>query len=497
MRLLKSLDRLVVRFAVDRGGNFIILLALALIPLLGGIGIAIDSARGYLVKTKLSNALDAAGLAAARNVNPDDIASDLQRYFAANFPDGYLGATVQGPEHTLSDGDTVINLNVSATIETSFAKVIGFNELGISASAQVARAAGLADIVLSIDMSGSMGESAGDGQSRIAAARVAAKALVDHLFGNQDTKAGIQIGLVPWNSKVNVATNGVAFDPDATTPDAIGAFVNPINDADQSEVYYADNSEVPLLFQPPNDWNGCVFARYYHDGSDLNDGDTSYGPDSFGDKDWPAWEPVGGLAASEGSGGASKKKKKKKKKKSSSAPGSYGSSEDAQCLDHGVTPMQSSKSAIKDAIDELTSPTGNTVIAQGLAWAWRVLMPDAPFTDADPDANPVPFRAVVLLTDGSHCGSEWDAYKGELGDCSGSRTELNDRLKAIAAKMKAEGIKVIAIQFANDGTDLETLMKQVASGDEAPYYYHAPDGDALKDVFEEIASHIGHVRLTR
>ena len=491
-QMIPGLRARIARFIAERRGNIFILFALALIPIVGGIGIAIDSARGYLVKSKLSNALDAAGLAAARAADPDQIAEDITRYFAANFPDGYLGATITGPNYTLSEDDTVISLSVAASVETTFAKVIGFDDFDVAASAEVTRGTGFADVVLSIDMSGSMGESAGGGQTRIEGARNAALALLDQMFGDKETKPDVQIGLVPWNSKVNVSTDGESFSSGGTTSVGVPAFTNPINDAGQNEVHDANNSEVPLLFEPPNDWNGCVFARYIHDGNNNNDGDTSYGADTFDNKDWPAWEPIGGEEAA-GGGGASKKKKKKKKKKA----GGYGSGEDQQCLNHGVTPLQNSKSAIADAIEALTNPEGATNIAQGLVWAWRVLMPAEPFTEADPDADPVPYRAIVLLTDGRNCGSEWDAYKGELGDCSGARAELNARLTTIAARVKADGIKIIAIQFANGGGDLEDLMKAVASEPNEPYYFYAPDAAALEDVFNQIGAHITDVRLSR
>jgi len=479
-------------FGRDRRGGILILMALALVPLLGMVGLALDSARSYLIKSRLSSALDAAGLAAARSKDPDQIAADVQKYFNANFPNGYLGATVDGPHFVLSNDDQVIALDVTATINTTFMKLVGLGDINIGADAEVSRAIGLTDIVFAIDMSGSMDDPAGGGGggTRIEAARAAAITLVNHLFGDQLTNDNLKIGLVPWNSKVNVSTNGAEYDPDATSTTDVPEFQNPITGANQTVLYNANNSQVPLLFDPPDDWNGCVFARYKHDGNSSNDGDTSYGPGSFGNLYWPAWEPTEVPFEQPGywhyHGG-----------KNHYHPPEMVVDEDSQCLSHGITPLQNTKAAITNAINELTNPDGATNIPQGLLWAWRVLMPEEPFTDAEANPDPVPYRVIVLLTDGENCGSSDDAYKGQLGGCSGARASLNTRLQTIAGKIKAAGITIIAIQFANNGTALQTLMQGVASSNSAPHYFYAPDGDALEDVFDQIGEYITEVHLSK
>ena len=56
-----SWKRLVRRFAGNRRGSIAVFLAVATIPLIGFLGAATDAARGYMVKARLSQALDAAG----------------------------------------------------------------------------------------------------------------------------------------------------------------------------------------------------------------------------------------------------------------------------------------------------------------------------------------------------------------------------------------------------------------------------------------------------
>ena len=151
-----------------------------------------------------------------------------------------------------------------------------------------------------------------------------------------------------------------------------------------------------------------------------------------------------------------------------------------------------------DAIEDLVSPDGVTDIAQGLAWAWRVVSPGEPFNQADPFPQGLHDRAIVLLTDGEQWGGNYDGYKANFGTGSSAGPNgMDDRLLAVAANAKAGGIKIYVIQFYHDSGPLQTLLQQVATEPAAPYYHFAPDGDALNSVFKEIAKDLSALRISR
>ena len=75
--MLKSLLR---RFARDRGGNFVILFALALVPMLGLMGLAIDYSLALRTKTALDASTDAALLAATTEAE-----QIIQTYSSPNY----------------------------------------------------------------------------------------------------------------------------------------------------------------------------------------------------------------------------------------------------------------------------------------------------------------------------------------------------------------------------------------------------------------------------
>jgi hypothetical protein len=239
------------------------------------------------------------------------------------------------------------------------------------------------EVVLSMDVSGSMGtKDPGQTMTRLAASQQAARELIDILFGGDTSKDLLDIGLVPWSSKVNVMIEGQAFNDALTTTVAVPSFTAPHINRVQSNVYYANNSPVPLLEPPPAKWKGCVFNRYIKNSTDDDDGDIRDGPFSGGGKDWPAWAPVlpgdyPDAAVADEWGGE--------------PVGGYDShghpklcalsrsgQECTACPTVGITPLQHDKSVITNAVDKLAAG-GNTNLPAGLAWAWRVLTTGAPF----------------------------------------------------------------------------------------------------------------------
>lgn len=74
---------------------------------------------------------------------------------------------------------------------------------------------------------------------------------------------------------------------------------------------------------------------------------------------------------------------------------------------------------------------------------------------------------------------------------------MNHWLKLLAANIKAAGVEIYTIHFANSGRSLQSLMKEIASGPDARYYHYAPDGSTLQTVFQEVANHLSELRLSK
>ena len=503
------------RFLLNERGSVAIYFGLSAIVFVGVAGLAIDAARGYLIKARLSEAIDAAALAGGKALQNDTdnthtvVTNDVLAFFNANFPNGSMGANVAVPTIVIDSNSTSVTVSSNARIPTTLMSVLGYNNMLMAASAQVARAATGLDVVLSFDNSGSMNSNAsGDPESKIAQQQQNARDLVDLLAkpftsGLQQqlvTVSGTQysllnIGIVPWNSKVNVKTwdtgalqvpsgsgtvsKGAAYatDPMLRYPSGFGA----PKDATKGytgDIYFSSLApSVPLLLDPskiPGGWSGCVYARYNGDTTYDNDADLTLGATTVNGVSWPGWEPI---ANDEGDGSCSQSTW------NNSAAGSvfdftyftfyrpkgwYALPQNqrhgdtcSSCLATSILPLTSSITDVKNMIDKLAAKD-TTNAPQGLFWAWEVLMPGDPFNQAVVSPPFPRAQAIVLMTDGQSHGGNGDAYHGWFGqddqssstsdfgkitmpgynaDCTaggGTQVDNNygDRLLALATKIK-------------------------------------------------------------
>jgi Flp pilus assembly protein TadG len=482
-RIRQVLRALLARFVRDRQGSVAVLVGLGIISFVGFVGLATDAARGYLVKAKLSEALDAAGLAGGKAFNSPNRDADIQMFFNANFPPHYMGATVNGPVPTIDSQNQKITLTASATIDTTFMRVLGFQNLTVSTATEVTRQQNALDLVLVMDMSGSMNDYV-SGATKISAARNAATELVNILFGDNAASAQLDIGIVPFNSKVNVTYDGSSYNPALTTIQAVPSFINPLTHAAQNALYHANNSPVPLLNAPASDWKGCVYSRFLNDGI-VDDADVLLGGLTTPQGSWPGWQPIG----PEGEPTPSY---------FTHCSGSVGGQECTACLTIGITPLQNIKASVLAAVNQLTNPQGGTNIPQGLGWGWRALDASAPFDEASHDDPNIPrTRAIVVMTDGENCGASGDGYKATFGLCLAAQPAMNDRLRQLAINVKDAGIYLYTIQFGNAGTAQQQLMQDIASGPDAPYYHYAPTAAELSAAFQEIGNNLSQLRVSR
>ena len=82
------------RLAKDAKGNIVVLFALSLIPILLGIGVAVDFGRALLVHERTNDALDVAALAIGlwSELSQDQLTAKAQQFFDANYSAADLGS---------------------------------------------------------------------------------------------------------------------------------------------------------------------------------------------------------------------------------------------------------------------------------------------------------------------------------------------------------------------------------------------------------------------
>jgi Flp pilus assembly protein TadG len=461
-------------------GAIAVITALSLTPLVGAIGLSVDTARGYLVKSRLTQAVDAAGLAGGRIMSSSNRDSDIAMYFNANYPSGFLGSTVEGPTITPSDDGNSIMLTASASLPTTFLNVLDVPTMQVHASAQITRQILPLEVVVSLDLSGSMATTdAGGGLSREQAAQTAVTTLVNILYGANTTANNLKIGLVPWNGKVNVWLASQSYNSALTTTvPAPPGFVDPKTGAPIVNFWKVNNSPVLLMSQPPSNWKGSVYEHYIADGNSTDDADIYEGDYTGGGKTWTsAWWPIG-PEGEPGSGCAAPRRQ-------SCTPS----------LTQGITPLTNDKATILNAINALPSPSGDTNQVSGLGWAWRMLTPTDPFSESTSNQQQTQ-QAIVLATDGQNNAGYGDSYNAAFGAGSAGEPGMDARLKLLAANIKAAGIAIYVIQEGQVSSSLQTLLKGIATQPNAPYYFFAPDAATLNSAFQQIADHLSSLRLS-
>ena len=461
----------VLAFLRGRRGSLLTWASFLMVPLIGFVGLGVGTARGYMVRARLAQSLDAAALAAGRQTADTQKAEEIAKtVFKANFPTGYMDAALTGPTITFNADKDTVTASATAVIPTYFVHIVGQTTFTVNASTEVTRKTVHMDVVISIDVSGSMDSYIG-GVKKIDAASTAARTLVDAMFGTADQKDLLKMGLVTWNSNARILDINSSYNRSQATSKTVPSYDDPTtaSTATKTTVWFAKDSPVPLFTRPANGWKGCVHARFLGESNEANNADLFVSTGKFGTKDWVAWKP----AFNNSNGDA------------------------MQCPSQGIQRLTSIRGQMISAIQAVKNPSGNTDLAVGLHWGWALLgISGSPFT-GDGTAPPKEgegqlIRAIVLMTDGANTQDDQDAYQGAL-----SASKLNDRTKTIAQRIKSEGVVIYGIQFGYKDGPQEELMKQVASGPGSPYYQYAPDAAALQAAFQEIGNHLSKLRISK
>ncbi|MBN8544153.1 MAG: VWA domain-containing protein [Alphaproteobacteria bacterium] len=200
------MKRFLKQFIGSNDGSVLIIAGLMILTLTAVSGAAIDLGRQQLVRSKLQQASDAGAIAAA--TMPSDATQAEKeaagrRYFALNFPNGYMGIARPNPAVSISNGDILVT--ATADVPTRFVSLLGINTVVSTGRTRIASSSTTTgnsyDLIMILDNSGSMGlADAGGGQTRIAALRNSALNIATNLLPDGNTAN--RIALVPYDAGV-------------------------------------------------------------------------------------------------------------------------------------------------------------------------------------------------------------------------------------------------------------------------------------------------------
>lgn len=494
-----SIRNLLRRVRDDRRGTMAAVMAVAAVPIIGVAGVGVDTARGYMLKQRMSQALDAAGLAGGRAVYSASRDADIAKFYFANIPQGYLGATLNTPTIQVGANSETITLVATAELPSTFTRVLGVETMDVQSRVVVRRANRGLELVMVLDATGSMQDN-----NKIGKLRDAAKDLLDILYGaSNNTAEKLYIGLAPYATAVNIGTSNTAWL------------------ASGGPTYPASSP-----------WRGCVEARPYPYEESQADATPSEQPfqryyyaSTYGQSWYYNGMKVTNSYTSDNSWTSSNA--------SDEDYNDRGPNKYCQFASQAkILPLQPLKQTAKDAIDAMPAESVGTLTNVGLAWGWRMLSPKwrGQFSAATPAELPLDYntpgmdKAVILLTDGltnmpagsgqtgcnsatgaGPCSFPYGTYtafgrlsEGRLGTVSkygttGAQAVLNNRIAETCTAMKAQNIKIYSIVLDTTDTTVQDLFRNCATGPE--FYYNSPTADQLAGVFQQIALQLSQLRL--
>ena len=257
MSLASDMASMLDANANERGATLLLVTFVSAFLLIPIVGTCIDGAVLYLVKAKLSSAVDAAALAAARSLNVGQTVAEQQanaqylgaQYFTANFPLGLMGAKVVGGQDISNSiliteavlHKRVVTVTVSVTLPTYFMRIVGFNSSTVSASGQATRRD--SNIMLVLDRSNSMNQNG-------SCAALVSSALN---FVNQFVEGRDQLGLVTYQTGANVD-----FAPSLTFKTGLTAALNSLQcagDTSTAQGLYLGYHQIQTVINQPGALN--------------------------------------------------------------------------------------------------------------------------------------------------------------------------------------------------------------------------------------------------
>lgn len=502
------------KFAGNRKGNFSLVGALAFPVLFSGVALSVDMSNSLRARTDLQNANDSAVLFATR-------------YFQENkkVPDSatvakFLTANYEGPVQVVKvDFDkktSEMTLTSKVVLKPMVMGYFGNSATLVNAESRATLGvAGILEFALALDTTASM---SADG--RMNSLKVAANNFVNLLYDVQERGAEVKGAIVPFSRYVNV---GVGYRNES--------WMDVPKDIDTRKTEKVCNTSRPVV-----SWTNCKTVSWpaqtiNHPATSgwcsNNDGIQTCYPGSPG---WTEFRPGGSSQQCDPVYGAEVKNCWNQESGSLITwHGCVGSREypynvqdvfngkkfpglmDVTCAEPLQT-LTNNRQVLLNKINSLV-PADNTYIHEGVMWGMRTLSAWKPFTDGLGPKSPNEKsksevhkirKALVIMTDGENTLSQNTSGQGGRNKLTpntswheGSNTAQANRYTLEACDhAKSQDMEVYTISFGSEmSASIRELLEKCAS--KKDFSFHASNGAALDDAFQDIADQLLSVRLSQ
>lgn len=444
--LLSFLRKTLRDFYSARSGNVAITFALAILPIIGGIGAAVDYSRANQVKAKLQAALDSTALMLSKEASADTsnkLQTNAAAYFSAMFnPPGAQNITISVTYSTT--GGSSVTVNGSASVPTTFAAVLGINQITVSDTSTVKWGSARLRVAMVLDNTGSMAQS-----GKMAALQTAANNFLSQLNAAASTNGDVYVSIVPFDVDVNLdPANYSASWVDWTDWDAVNG-----NGHCSKKKYTTQSTCVAArkTWTPPtnhNTWNGCVSDRGSNSSPDPANYDTN------------VVAPTTSITAT-----------------------LFSADQYSPCPQAAMG-LSYNWSAMTTLINNM-SPGGTTNQAIGLAVGWMSLVGGGPFAVPAMTSGYTYQNIIILFTDGLNTQDRWYS----------NQSQIDARQTMTCSNIKAAGITLYTVQISTDGTPVSPLLQNCAS--DSTKFFYLTSSSQVVTTFNQIGTNLTNLYVAK
>ena len=190
---------LLSRFLAERKGNVAILFAIAVVPIIGAMGAAIDYSMANAQRTAMQAAIDATALALVKIMpaSQQELNARGAEWFAAN-----LGTTpITNIQLTITPSTGKLNLEAVGIYKPEIVNVLGVQEFPVGAKSEATWGIGKIEVALALDNTGSMAWS-----GKMTQLKIAANQLLDTLEMAAKTPGDAKVAIIPFGFQVRLDT---------------------------------------------------------------------------------------------------------------------------------------------------------------------------------------------------------------------------------------------------------------------------------------------------
>ena len=210
LSITRYLGRVVRRFAWANEGNIAIMFGVALVPLLGLVGAAIDYSRASMARSSMQAAIDSTALMLSKDltqgtITTSQIPQKAQAYFDALFTnkDAQRPITITST-YTPATSSTAATIQISGSgsIITDFMDILGFRTLGFDSRSTTTWGNVKMRVALVLDNTGSMAQN--NKMPALKNAVAGTGGLIDQLSALAQNPGDVYISVVPFAKDVNL-----------------------------------------------------------------------------------------------------------------------------------------------------------------------------------------------------------------------------------------------------------------------------------------------------